>query len=67
MSDDNRKPVACVQGCFLSRDHNEGEEILAKANSGGLQAKKSEGKVQGPQVTSDWKERQLDWAGNKAD
>lgn len=45
MSADNRKPVACVQGCFLCRDHDEGKEILAKANSGGLQANKSEGIV----------------------
>lgn len=53
MSDDNGKPVACVQGCFLCRDHDEGKEILAKANRGGLQPNKSEGKVQGPQIPRD--------------
>lgn len=53
MSDDNRKPVACLQGCFLGRDHDEGKQILAKANSRGLQANKSEGKVQGLQIPRD--------------
>lgn len=53
MSANNRKAVACVQGCFLCRDHDEGKEILAKANSGGLQANKSEGIVRGSQAPRD--------------
>lgn len=63
MSDDNRKPVACVQCCFLCRDHNEGKEILPKANSGGLQANKSEGKVQGPQIPRDIRLKGKSWSG----
>lgn len=69
MSDDNRKPVACLQGCFQCRDHDEGKQILVKANSEGLQANKSEGKVQGPQISRDIRleGKTIGGGSNKAD
>lgn len=69
MSDDNGKPVACVQGCFLCRDHDEGKEILDKARVEVCQPTNLRAKSKDPryQETSDCKERQMEWAGSKAD
>lgn len=75
MSVDSRKPIMCVHTCLLWRDHDEREEILAKADSGDLQADKPESKVQGTRVQGDMKldyvekpgqrgmERKASWSG----